>query len=64
MEELDRKIPAEKKPPSTKTSVILIPCFKMKMDEAKKLSRWECAISEKHGEFLTKLATSKKKKER
>eukprot|EP00957_Ditylum_brightwellii_P045775 3472546-Ditylum_brightwellii.AAC.1 len=60
MEQLVRKILAEKEPLCSKTSVTLIPSSTMK----KELSRWKLAVSEKHGKFLKKLAASKKEKER
>eukprot|EP00957_Ditylum_brightwellii_P029916 2263639-Ditylum_brightwellii.AAC.1 len=53
-EQLDRKMPAQKESFCSKTSVTLI----------LKLSRWEQEVSEKHGEFLKKLADSKKEKGR
>eukprot|EP00957_Ditylum_brightwellii_P157044 11952161-Ditylum_brightwellii.AAC.1 len=57
-------MPAQKASPLLNESVKLIYSEGMKKSEAQKLSRWEEAVSERHGEFLKKLSASRKEKGR
>eukprot|EP00957_Ditylum_brightwellii_P052493 3980655-Ditylum_brightwellii.AAC.1 len=58
-------MPAKEASPLVNDSVKLIEREKgMRKVEAQKSSRWEQAVSEKHGEFLKKLSSSRKEKGR
>eukprot|EP00957_Ditylum_brightwellii_P205540 15344316-Ditylum_brightwellii.AAC.1 len=63
-DQFDRKMPAKKESPLFKELVKMIASEGMKKAEAQKLSRWEEAVLERHGEFLKKLSTSRKEKGR